>query len=129
MNKEGGRKIMRIILAIIALIMLIVAIAVFFWEYASHGAPNYITVALSIGTILLSLYYFTQAVKRPQDILFEQQKISSVIRCMSCDYVTAREFTKGDYILKEVGACPRCGGSLIIYSIFREVKEKEKHYD
>ncbi|MBS7604809.1 hypothetical protein KEJ31_00710 [Candidatus Bathyarchaeota archaeon] len=56
----------------------------------------------------------------------ESQRTITTIRCMSCDYITAREFEKGDYVLKEMGACPKCGGSLLIYSIFREVKDEER---
>lgn len=126
MDEEGKVKGTQIFLVIIALIMLIIAIIAFLWEYTFHKMPNYITVALSIGTILLSLYFIFQITKKPQNILFEQQKVSTVLRCVNCDYVSARGFEKGDYIFKEVGACPRCGSSLIIYSVFREVKEKEQ---
>lgn len=123
-NDKVGK--VRIILAMIALIMIIVALIAFFREYISHRTPNYITVILSVSTILLSLYYLLQIIRRPRNMFLESQKVSSIIRCTNCDYVTAREFNKGDFVLKEVGICPRCGNNLVIYSIFREVKEKER---
>lgn len=126
MGEKSKARSVQIILAIIALIMLIVALTAFFWEYIFHKAPSYVTIALSIGTILLLLYYLLQVIKKPSNMSLEPQKVSCVIRCVSCDYVSAREFEKGDFVLKEVGTCPRCGGNLTIYSIFREVKEKER---
>ncbi|MEM2320789.1 MAG: hypothetical protein QXS79_02750 [Candidatus Bathyarchaeia archaeon] len=125
MGEKGKTRGAQILLAIIVLIML----TVFFWEDIFHKVPsmeNIFLIALSIGTILLSLYYLLQVIKKPSDIFLESQKVSCVIRCVSCDYVSTREFEKGDFVLKEVGTCPRCGGNLIIYSIFRDVKEKER---
>lgn len=127
MDEKSKAESVRILLIIIALIILIIALISLFWEYLSHKTPSYITILLSISTILLSLYYLLQIIKKPRDIPLNSQKVLSIIRCTNCDYVTARGFEKGDFILKEVGACPKCGGNLIIYSIFREVKEKE-HY-
>lgn len=46
------------------------------------------------------------------------------ITCGSCDLREVRAFSKGDYILKHVGKCPRCGGERTITSIFREETEK-----
>lgn len=129
MGREGGTRSAPIFLIIIVLVMMIIALIVLFsmvGEYMIHRTFSPINMALSVGTILLSLYLLLQIIKKPQDLLLEVQRITTMIRCMNCDYVTAREFERGDYILKEIGACPKCGGNLIIHSIFREVKDEER---
>ncbi|MEM2168977.1 MAG: hypothetical protein QXX99_03600 [Candidatus Bathyarchaeia archaeon] len=129
MGKEGNAKNSPLLLIIIVLAMMIVALVVLFsmvGEYVFHGAFNPMNMALSIGTILLSLYLLLQIIKRPKDFFLETQRVTTTIRCMNCDYVTAREFEGGDYVLKEVGVCLKCGGNLIIHSIFREVKDEER---
>ncbi|MEM2464452.1 MAG: hypothetical protein QXL85_02395 [Candidatus Bathyarchaeia archaeon] len=128
MDKEGKISKASILLMIVVLIMLIIALAEIFsiiGEYMAHRAFNPVSIALSLGTILLSVYLLFQIIKKPKDHFFEAQRITTMVRCTSCDYVTAREFEKGDYVLKETGTCPKCGGNLIIYSIFREVRDEE----
>lgn len=50
--------------------------------------------------------------------------VSTEITCEACGLREVRAFSRGDYILKHVGKCPRCGGERIITSIFREEGEK-----
>jgi len=50
--------------------------------------------------------------------------VSTEIVCEACGLREVRAFSRGDYILKHVGKCPRCGGERIITSIFREEGEK-----
>ena len=50
--------------------------------------------------------------------------VSTEITCESCGLREVRAFSRGDYILKHVGKCPRCGGERIITSIFREEGER-----
>ncbi len=50
--------------------------------------------------------------------------VSTEITCQSCGLREVRAFSRGDYILKHVGKCPRCGGERIITSVFREEGEK-----
>jgi len=50
--------------------------------------------------------------------------VSTEIVCEGCGLREVRSFYKGDYILKQVGKCPRCGGERIITSIFREEGER-----
>lgn len=125
MGEEGKKSRAPIIFIVIALAVLIIALITLLWEYAFQGTYNPINVALSIGTILLSIYFILQVIKKPQNLFFETYKTTTVIRCVNCNYVSVREFEKEDYVLKEVGVCPGCGGNLIIYSIFREVKDKK----
>ena len=47
-------------------------------------------------------------------------RVITEVSCEACGFREVREFREGDYIFKEVGACPKCGGKLVITSIYRE---------
>jgi len=47
-------------------------------------------------------------------------RVLTEITCPSCGLREVREFLEGDYVFKEAGGCPRCGGKRLITSIFRE---------
>ena len=41
-----------------------------------------------------------------------------------------REFQRGDYVYKELDACPKCPDTKqLITAVYKEVKEKEKTYN
>ena len=107
------------------LIMSLVALLLAIEAYLVQGKLEMINIILSASALSLSLYMFIQIRRRPVSLGFEMLKVSTVIRCLKCDYKNVREFEKGDYILRNAGSCPKCGGTLIIYSIFRESKEKD----
>lgn len=87
---------------------------------------NSMNLILSVSTIALSIYILTQVIRGSRNLNSESSKVITVLQCINCGYNNAREFEKGDYILKEVSVCPKCGGQVIIHSIFREVKTREK---
>jgi len=47
-------------------------------------------------------------------------RVLTEISCASCGFKEVREFEEGDYIFKEIGKCPRCGGIRVITRICRE---------
>ncbi|MEM0049294.1 MAG: hypothetical protein QW424_04905 [Candidatus Bathyarchaeia archaeon] len=136
MDKRGRIGRISILLIVIVLILAVALIIIFsgIGEYITYVLNTLfnplsidpLNIALGLGIILLSVYLLLQIIKKPKDIFSESQRTITTIKCMNCDYITAREFEKGDYVLKEMGTCPKCGGSLLIYSIFREVKDEER---
>ncbi len=56
----------------------------------------------------------------------EKWKSITRVKCMSCGYTEERDFTKGDYVGKIVGKCPKCGGQLVVDAIFRRKEEPSK---
>jgi len=49
--------------------------------------------------------------------------ITEIVCSTSGDYSSEREFIDGDYVGKEVGTCPKCGGKIIvnrIYAIYQQ---------
>jgi len=127
MGGENEVKRTPIFLLTVALLMLVMSLAALLLAigtYMMQKTIDLVNIVLSSSAIALSLYLLIQIRKRPKRLDFETSKVTTVIRCVNCDYNSTREFEKGDYILKEVGVCPKCSGSLLIHSIFREVKEK-----
>ena len=60
----------------------------------------------------------------------EVPKVMTTIECKKCDTKTMREFQRGDYVYKELDACPKCPDTKqIITAVYKEVKEKEKTYN
>ncbi|MEM3194237.1 MAG: hypothetical protein QXH97_04565 [Candidatus Bathyarchaeia archaeon] len=132
MGVEGGevRRAPIFFIAVI-LIMLVMSIAAFILAitvYLTQNTVEYMNIILSASAILLSIYLLLQMRRRTLGPSLEPLKVLTVIRCVGCNYESMREFERGDYILKEIGQCPKCNGTLYIHSIFREVKEKEKTY-
>lgn len=93
--------------------------------YMVQGKLEIINITLSASALFLATYMFIQIRRRSISLGFETLKVSTVIQCLKCDYRNVREFEKGDYILRDAGSCPKCGGTLVIHSIFRESKEKD----
>jgi hypothetical protein len=52
--------------------------------------------------------------------------VTTTMECKKCGFKNVREFKRGDYILKEGEPCQKCNEKMLITSIYREVKEKEK---
>ena len=59
----------------------------------------------------------------------EIPKVMTTIECRKCGTKTTREFQRGDFVFKELDACPKCPGEKqVVTAIYKEVKEKEKTY-
>jgi rRNA maturation protein Nop10 len=50
----------------------------------------------------------------------QKQVIYTIEHCEKCGLNNKRLFTKGDYVIKEAGQCPRCGSKLFVSAIFAE---------
>ena len=83
---------------------------------------------LLIGFIGLSLsaYMLLQTKRKPLQVAFKMPRVITTILCQKCGFKNIRDFKRGDYIFKEMEVCPECKEKMMIFSIYREVKEKEK---
>lgn len=132
-NESESRRAPVIFTAVILtmLVMSLIALFLAVETYLTRKTVDVINMVLSIGAIFLSIYLFMQMRKKTSFQDSGRIRVVTVIKCVSCDYGSTREFEKGDYILREVGSCPKCNGTLLIHSIFREPQEskkKEKFY-
>ncbi len=125
-SKAGKISAFFIGIVFVMLAMALVALIFAIEAYVMQGNIDVVNVILSASTIALSIYLLLQMRKKPLSLDSEALKVLTVIRCTKCNYENIKDFEKGDYVLKEVGSCPKCDGTLLIYSIFRETKEKER---
>ena len=114
-----------IAIVIIILAMSLTALLLSIDSYIRHGKIDVINMVFSISAVFLAAYMFLQ-MRRKINISIKPPRVLTLIQCLKCDYRDMREFEKGDYILKEIGPCPKCSGTLVIYSIFRETVDKKR---
>jgi ribosomal protein L37AE/L43A len=83
---------------------------------------------LLIGFIglILSTYMLLQTRRRVRKFTLETKPVTTTIVCPECGFKEVRKFERGDYILKEIGSCTKCEGTMMISAIYREVQEKRK---
>jgi len=55
-----------------------------------------------------------------------QRVVFTIIECSSCHTKTKQAFNDGDYIVKEVGKCEKCGGPKVITLIYSEQSARPK---
>ncbi|RLE78060.1 MAG: hypothetical protein DRJ56_00900 [Thermoprotei archaeon] len=119
MSEERMRELRRRwVLLYSALMFSIVAAAVFFLlAYAIDQDPSY---SYAIMLLLLAGMYVGMNLARLARLRIPRYRTVKVVRCEKCGYTKVEAPRKGDYVFKEEEACPRCGGNMVIYRIYRE---------
>jgi len=118
-------------LLVIILIILVLSLGALYLAVDAVIRENDVVNAgyfMLIGFIGLSLlaYMLLQAKRKPLRVPFEMPQVITTILCQKCGFKNVRDFQRGDYIFKETEPCPKCNEKMMITSIYREVKEKEK---
>jgi len=118
-------------LLVMILTILVLAVAALYIGVQTYGNNPKDSAAISlmlIGFIGLALtaYMLLQAKRKPLRVAFEIPQVITTILCQKCGFKNIRDFQRGDYIFKETEPCPKCNEKMMIASIYREVKEKEK---
>jgi len=125
-----ARKISSLFLAVILVTLGLSIIALYqaiemYRNYQDFSAVlNF--MMMGVFGLALSTYMLFQTRRRMLKLTVEMQRIATTILCQKCGFKTIRDFQRGDYIFKEAEACPKCNEKMLIASIYREVKEKEK---
>lgn len=115
------------IVLVLAVIALIIAIYAFSTNQpiASYGSLAFIGVV----ALILSGYMLFQSERRRVKLKLITQPTMTQIECKKCGTKTVREFQRGDYVFKELGACQKCPEEKqMITAVYKEVKEKEKPF-
>lgn len=108
------------LVVLIAIILLILHFGILAYYTKKE---NYTAYAFMLG--LLGSYMGINIAKLLK-VPIPKYKILKMSRCSSCGYSVEREVTgRGDYISKEEGSCPKCGGKIVIAGIYR-VKIEER---
>jgi hypothetical protein len=95
-------------------------------SFRNTGSLDYITIMLSLGAVILSLYMIVQMRKKPVKLGFEPVKVFTTIQCSKCEFQNTRKFQNKDYVLKATEICPKCNNETYISSIYRKAEEKEE---
>ena len=85
-----------------------------------------------IGLVAMAMSVFTLSQSRRQaaEMKIEIPKVMTTIECKKCGTKTMREFQRGDYVYKDLDACPKCPEEKqLITAVYKEIKEKEKSYN
>jgi len=121
------RKVSSFFLAII-LVTLVLSVSALFYAVDAYSRNQSVSAGyfMLIGFIglALSAYMLLQTTRRPLRV--EMPRVITTILCQKCGFKNIRDFQRGDYVFKEAEPCPKCNEKMMIFSIYREVKEKEK---
>ena len=133
MNEGGSQRRYSSMVLIVIVVVLALSLSALFQAYmvsVDSDAANDPTMGyyLLIGFVglALSTYMLFQTRRHAQRFTLETQPIVTTIVCSKCGFKNVRNFERGDYILKELGKCTKCEGTMIVSAIYREIKEKRK---
>jgi hypothetical protein len=120
--------LMLIVLVVLALSIVALVLAVQVYLLGNDIVAGYLLV---IGFIAMGVasYVLFQSRKRAASMKIEAPKVMTTVECRKCGSKKVREFQRGDFVFKELEACQKCDDKMIITSIYKEVKEKEKTYN
>jgi Zn finger protein HypA/HybF involved in hydrogenase expression len=130
--------IMMIVLIVLALsvVSLLLAVSVYLNGVSTPSQAGTDDLAAGflaiVGLIALTMSMFTlyQSRRQAAEMKIEIPKVMTTVECKKCGTKTVREFQRGDYVYKELDACPKCPDTKqIITAVYKEVKEKEKTYN
>jgi len=111
---------------LVTLILSVSALSLGFVAYESGDANAGAYMLVGFIGLALSAYMLLQTQRKSSRVAFEMPRVITTILCQKCGFKNIRDFQRGDYIFKEAEPCPKCNEKMMIASIYREVKEKEK---
>jgi len=129
-TEQPTRKISFFFLMII-LVTLVLSVSALFYAIDAYSrnqqnvSTGYLMLIGFIG-LALSAYMLLQTKRKPLQVALKMPRVITTILCQKCGFKNIRDFQRGDYIFKEMEVCPKCNDKMMIFSIYREVKEKEK---
>lgn len=85
--------------------------------YMVESDPSYLSLVLMVG---FGGAYAAIGLTRVMKLKIPRFRLVKVVKCEKCGYVEVSEPSKGDYVFKAAGNCTRCGGHMVITSIYRE---------
>jgi len=89
---------------------------------------GYIVLLFGFLGTAIATYALVQMRRRLAKLRIVIPPVTTTIECKKCSFKNVRDFQRGDYILKEVEPCQKCNDKMLITSIYREVKEKDKDH-
>ncbi|MDH4221406.1 MAG: hypothetical protein OEV19_01540 [Candidatus Bathyarchaeota archaeon] len=115
-----------VVMVLITVVLSVIALFMGFATYKSQDPSAQIYMLIGFIGLAISAYLLLQTKRRTLREAFEMPQVVTTILCQKCGFKNIRDFERGDYIFKETEPCPKCSDNMMITSIYREVKEKEK---
>jgi hypothetical protein len=94
-------------------------------SYQNQVVAGYLLLMGFLG-VALSAYFLFQTRRRILSLRIEVPPVTTTVECKKCGFKSVREFQRGDYVFKDMGACQKCNEKMLITAIYREVKERGK---
>ena len=113
-------------MVLITVVLSVIALFIGFATYESQDPSALPYMLIGFIGLAISAYLLLQTKRRPLREAFQMPQVVTTILCQKCGFKNIRDFERGDYIFKETEPCPKCNDNMMITSIYREVKEKEK---
>jgi Zn finger protein HypA/HybF involved in hydrogenase expression len=131
-NSSSANKVSSYLLFIVLIVVALSAVAICSAVYAYMiGAIVEAGFLAIIGAFALTIscVVFYQTKRNEAAMKVEAPKVMTYIECKNCGTKTTRDFQRGDFVFKELEACPKCPEQkLMITGAYKEIKEKEKTY-
>jgi|YelNatPaOPRAMG01_1025707.scaffolds.fasta_scaffold51178_1 predicted nucleic-acid-binding Zn-ribbon protein len=100
-------------------LVLIVAAALvaahFIIMYFMTGNSGYANLALLTA---FAIYFLYTGLDRLRKLKITRMRFIEVVTCEACGFREEKELETGDYIFKQKGPCPKCGGPLTVTAIY-----------
>ena len=127
-EEAPARRLSSIVLIVIVVVLALSASALYtaFDLYLKQDVASGYYLLIGFLGLTFSIYMLLQTRRRMRRFTLKTNPVTTTITCQKCDFKNLREFERGDFILKEVGSCTKCDGTMLISAIYRELKEKAK---
>ncbi len=86
------------------------------WGFFSPYPYNLILWGLACIAFILFLVLLRRNYRGVPRI--EATEVRRLVACDACNIESEGPFQKGDYVFREVGKCPRCGGQLYVKALY-----------
>jgi hypothetical protein len=127
-TKRISRYVIFIVVVVIVLSVASLILSVNAYVGGDQLAAGFLAL-IGLAALTMSIFTLFQSRRQVTEMKIEIPKVMTTIECRKCGTKTLREFQRGDYVYKELDACPKCPDQKqIITAIYKEVKEKEKTY-
>jgi hypothetical protein len=100
--------------------------AVSLFQYPNSLESAWTLLLLGFLGAAISTYVLFQTRRRLSQLKIVIPPVTTTIECRKCGFKNVREFQRGDYVFKELEPCQKCDEKMLITSIYREVKEKDR---
>jgi predicted Zn-ribbon and HTH transcriptional regulator len=120
--------LMFIVLIVLGLSVVALFSAVYAYTIQNEVAAGFLVI-IGVFALALSAAVLYQTKRRTTTLKNEAPKVMTTIECKKCGFKSTRDFQRGDYVFKELDACPKCADQKqMITGVYKEIKEKEKTY-